>query len=117
MTTHLKTGVLFLAAVEMAAAVHRMSPEATDRLRSFAIELGQAFQILDDLVDSRTFLLSGRAEDDGKATFLSLLGQDAAHGRLRTHVDGALGSLQPAGPLAGFVRSMFTMAALLPETV
>jgi geranylgeranyl diphosphate synthase, type II len=116
LTTHLKTGVLFVAAVEMAAAVHRMSIEATERLRGFAIELGQAFQILDDLIDSRTFL-AGRAEDDGKATLLSLLGQEAAHGKLRTHVDGALGRLQPTGALAIFVRGIFSATALLPEVV
>lgn len=117
LTTHLKTGVLFVAAVEMAAAVHRMSVEATERLRGFAVELGQAFQILDDIVDSRTLLGSGRPEDDGKNTLLSLLGQEATHGRLRTHVNGAIGRLQPAGPLADFVRSIFASAVLMPETV
>ena len=117
LTTHLKTGVLFVAAVEMAATVHRMTLDATERLRGFAVELGQAFQILDDLVDSHTLLPAGRPEDDGKATLLSLLGQEATHSRLRTHVDGALGSLQPSGPLALFVRNIFSAATPMPETV
>jgi geranylgeranyl diphosphate synthase, type II len=117
LTTHLKTGVLFVAAVEMAAAVHRMTYDATERLRGFAIELGQAFQILDDLIDSHTLMPAGRPEDDGKATLLSLLGQEATHGRLRTHVDGALGGLEPSGPLALFVRSIFSAATPQPETV
>lgn len=116
-TTHLKTGVLFVAAVEMAAVIHGMTPDTSDKLRGCATELGQAFQILDDLIDSRTFLANGRLEDDGKPTLLSLLGQDATHRQLQTHMDAALRHLQPAGHLAGFVRSIFTDVVRLPEAV
>lgn len=116
-TTHLKTGVLFVAAVEMAAVVHAMSVDATERLRRCATELGQAFQILDDLIDSRTYLATGRSEDDGKPTLLSLLGQDATRGQLQHHMDGALRDLHPSGSLASFVRSIFADVARLPETV
>lgn len=116
-TTHLKTGVLFVAAVDMAAVVHGMAPESADKLRRCATELGQAFQILDDLIDSRTFLANGRREDDGKPTLLSLLGHDATHRQLQVHMNGALRDLQPAGPLAGFVRSIFTDVVRLPEAV
>ena len=116
-TTHLKTGVLFVAAVEMAAVIHGMTPDAADKLRRCATELGQAFQILDDLIDSRTFLANGRGEDDGKPTLLSLLGHDATHRQLQLHMNGALRDLQPAGPLAGFVQSIFTDVVRLHEAV
>lgn len=116
-TTHLKTGVLFVAAVEMAAVVHGIDRDGSERLRRCATELGQAFQILDDLIDSRSFLASGRQEDDGKSTLLSLLGQDATHRQLQSHMDGALRDLQPDGALAGFVRSIFASVARLPEAV
>jgi geranylgeranyl diphosphate synthase, type II len=113
-TIHLKTGVLFVAAIDMAAAVHRMRADLALQLRSCATELGQAFQLLDDLIDSRAFALPGRLEDDGKATLLALLGQDAVHRRLRAHMDGALAGLQAAGPLATFIRSIFAVVEMAP---
>jgi geranylgeranyl diphosphate synthase, type II len=113
-TTHLKTGVLFVAAVDMAAAVHRIRADVALQLRTCATELGQAFQLLDDLIDSRAFAMPGRREDDGKATLLALLGQDAVHRRLRGHMDAALAGLQATGPLASFIRSIFAIVELAP---
>ncbi|MCW6507368.1 polyprenyl synthetase family protein [Lichenifustis flavocetrariae] len=114
-TTHLKTGTLFVAAVEMAAVIRRMNDDMASILRGCATELGQAFQLIDDFVDSSTFSSPGRPEDHGKATFLAILGQEAARRRLRGHMDGALNGLHPAGPLAGFLRSIFESASLSPE--
>ena len=53
---HLKTGVLFVAAVEMAAAILELRDERLTRLQRCASHLGQAFQLMDDLADE--------AEDD-----------------------------------------------------
>ena len=48
---HQKTGVLFVASVEMGAVAADASPATIEVLRAFAIELGLAFQALDDLDD------------------------------------------------------------------
>jgi geranylgeranyl diphosphate synthase, type II len=116
-TTHLKTGVLFVAAVDMAAAVHRIRADVALRLRACATELGQAFQLLDDLIDSRAFAAPDRREDDGKATLLALLGQDAVHRRLRGHREGALAGLRPSGHLARFIESIFAVVEVAPAPV
>lgn len=100
---HLKTGALFVAAVEMAGVLAGRSPARVAALRGFAIELGQAFQILDDLADGQ----SGNGEDAGKATLLSCLGQEGARDRLDRHLSKARDALQPGGALAMFVGSIF----------
>src|SRR3954451_11497701 len=48
---HFKTGVLFVAAVEMAAAILELRDERLTRLRRVALHLGQAFQLMDNLSD------------------------------------------------------------------
>ncbi|MDB5512614.1 MAG: geranylgeranyl pyrophosphate synthase [Enterovirga sp.] len=108
---HLKTGMLFVAAVEMAAVIAGADQNSTDRMRRFATHLGQAFQILDDLADGD--LCGGTAscqcEDSGKATLLSLLGHNQAHHRLERHVSAALELLDPDGPLAALVEETFAL--------
>lgn len=49
---HEKTGVLFIASVEMGALAAGAQPDVLDALRAFAQELGLAFQALDDLADA-----------------------------------------------------------------
>jgi geranylgeranyl diphosphate synthase, type II len=106
---HLKTGALFVAAVEIAGVVTELSPSRMTALRGFAEDLGQAFQILDDL-DDGIGGAAGRGEDDGKATVLSYLGQDGARSRLEGHLAQARSALQPDGHLAMFVGSIFDRA-------
>lgn len=102
-----KTGALFVAAAEMAVALHRLDGDAAGPLRRCADELGQAYQLLDDLLDSGKAGEAGHCEDVGKVTLLTLLGQDETKRKLRGHVEGALDGLQPDGSLAGYVRSLF----------
>lgn len=111
---HLKTGVLFVAAVEMAAAISGVGEDRLHALRAFANELGQAFQLFDDLLDAGS---SGHAigkdirKDAGKETFVSLLGRKQVAKRLDDHIAAALAVLADvsggSGPLSGFVRSVF----------
>jgi geranylgeranyl diphosphate synthase type II len=107
---HLKTGVLFVAAVEMAAAIAGADDERTDRMRVFATHLGQAFQLLDDLADAGGFYPTEAGEDAGKATLLAVLGRDEVRRRLERHLVHALDELRPGGALAGFVRAIFETA-------
>ena len=80
-------------------------------LRTYAQAIGLAFQIADDILD-----VEGDAEkagkalrkdaDAGKATFVSLLGLDAAKARARDLVDQADAALSPYGEKAQSLRDL-----------
>lgn len=85
---HLKTGALFSAAIEIGAVIGQAG-ERRAPLRQFANELGQAFQLLDDLLDreaseAQSGKTSGR--DEGKSTVVSLLGAASSRRRIERHV-------------------------------
>lgn len=84
----LKTGSLFRAAFEMAALASGTSPATRQRLQHCADEIGQAFQLLDDLKDRGLVPSSGKSlhQDDGKPTLLALLGAEAARERVQRHL-------------------------------
>ncbi|HZY19009.1 MAG TPA: polyprenyl synthetase family protein [Ramlibacter sp.] len=87
----LKTGVLFRAALQMAAVVaHR--PDAHEPLARIAADIGQAFQLRDDLEDGEG--LASLAEDDGKSTMVALLGRRGTEQLLQDHVQRALEQLR-----------------------
>ncbi len=108
----LKTGMLFVAAVEMAGAIARAPQSDVERLCVFAGHLGQAFQLLDDLADSNDSGETG--EDAGKATLLSVLGESEVRQRLERHLAHALDEIDPDGALARFVEQIFVASARLP---
>lgn len=87
-TNHLKTGALFGAALEMAAQVAHACDGVRMTLREAALELGQAFQLYDDLCDGApdTSPCKDPGKDAGKSTLVALLGQEAARQRLHGHV-------------------------------
>ena len=103
---HLKTGVLFVAAVEAAGIIAGARSSERERLVRFATHFGQAFQLADDVTDG--LRSDGRSgEDAGKATMASMLGLDDAYHRLALHKAQALDAVRPAGPLAAFVAGLF----------
>jgi len=104
---HLKTGMLFVAAVEMAGAIAGADARHLDRMLVFATHLGQGFQLLDDLTDAQGYDSAGSGEDAGKLTLLSVLGQDEVRHRLDRHLAQALDEVSPDGTLAQFVRGVF----------
>ncbi len=108
---HLKTGVLFVAAVEMAAAILDLRDERLTRLRRVALHLGQAFQLMDDLADE---------EEDGVALhalapIITFVRHREGRVRLERHLSSALAELDPNGQLADLVRSTFSEALRSPE--
>lgn len=114
-TNHLKTGILFVAAVEMAGVIAGASEDRIDGLRSFATHLGQAFQLWDDLSDGAAAGEAGApGEDAGRVTALSLLGPEEVRRRLDGHVAEGLASLRPDGHLATYVSVMFRDRARPP---
>ncbi|MBD1551674.1 polyprenyl synthetase family protein [Pseudomonas typographi] len=88
-TNALKTGVLFSATVQMAAVAAGAVPAVRESLAHFALELGQAFQLLDDLADGHTHTGKDCHQDAGKTTLVALLGADTVHQRLRAHLRSA----------------------------
>lgn len=97
-TNALKTSKLFRIAMDMAAAL----ADADDRVRAglgeFADELGQAYQLLDDLKDYGDATAVGKdvLKDVGKSTLIGVLGMPAARTRLLLHVQRAQVCLETA---------------------
>ncbi|MEI4472168.1 polyprenyl synthetase family protein [Frigidibacter sp. MR17.24] len=92
----LKTSVLLSAALEMGAVIAGRAPDCRAPLARLGEDLGQAFQIADDLGD--LFLdaqVAGKdcGQDAGKATYAAIFGPEAAVARCRmllAAVDGGL---------------------------
>ncbi|WP_420226749.1 polyprenyl synthetase family protein [Pigmentiphaga litoralis] len=120
-TNDLKTSVLFSATIDMAAIIAQADEPVRVTLGSFASELGQAFQLLDDLRDTRDndTATTGKdiCKDEGKSTLIALLGVEAAHRRLGMHLHHADAHLSRAmgdrQDTRAFVRALFD-AAMLP---
>jgi farnesyl diphosphate synthase len=86
-------------------------------LRAYATALGLAFQIADDVLDEvGDAATAGKALHKdaaaGKATFVSLLGLDAARARARSLVDQACDALSPYGAKSDMLKeaARFTIA-------
>jgi farnesyl diphosphate synthase len=107
----LKTGALLGAAVEMGAILGHVPEEGRSLLRAYARDIGLAFQIADDLLDHEgDEALAGKAlrkdADAGKATFVSLMGADAARIQARALSEQAIGHLAQHGPEADLLRAL-----------
>lgn len=101
----LKTGALLGAAVEMGMALGRVPQEGRGSLRAYARDIGLAFQIADDLLDAEgDEEVAGKAlrkdGEQGKQTFVSILGRDQARQRAQILAEQAVGHLQPFGERA-----------------
>jgi geranylgeranyl diphosphate synthase type II len=113
-----KTGAAFAAAVDIGAAIARTPARGRGRLRAFALHLGCAFQIRDDLIDvTATAAQAGKdtGRDAARRTVVGVLGADSARRELRAHLlaarraaVGARGGPAAAdGPLAQFLQAAF----------
>ena len=90
----LKTGALLAASVEMGAILGKLHPEGRTHLRAYARDIGLAFQIADDLLDVEgDETKAGKAlrkdEGQGKQTFVTLMGRDAARAQAEMLVEQA----------------------------
>lgn len=103
-----KTGALIKWAAE-AGAVLANQPKAA--LSQYANALGLAFQIQDDILDiegdtQATGKRLNKDQDAGKATFVSILGMDAAKTRAKVLVEQAQDVLSPFGAKAAPLRAV-----------
>jgi farnesyl diphosphate synthase len=107
----LKTGALLGAAVEMGMILGRVPPEGRGSLRAYARDIGLAFQITDDLLDVEGDMeLAGKTlrKDgaQGKQTFVTLLGVEAARERARILAEQAAGHLASYGEKGAVLREL-----------
>ncbi|NCA97785.1 MAG: polyprenyl synthetase family protein [Clostridia bacterium] len=83
----LKTGQLILAPVLAACALVGVSAEVTALFKTFATNLGLAFQIQDDILDvtateDKLGKSTGKDQRDQKSTYVTLFGLETAHIKL-----------------------------------
>lgn len=107
----LKTGALLGAAVEMGAILGRVPSEGRAHLRAYARDIGLAFQIADDLLDHEgDEAKAGKAlrkdAEQGKATFVSLMGPEKAREQAKALSDQAVGHLGCHGDEAELLRAL-----------
>jgi geranylgeranyl pyrophosphate synthase len=98
----MKTGALFRASLRVGAVLAAAGPAAVDALGEFGERLGLAFQIADDVLDvtSDSSVLGktvGKDSDADKATFVSLLGVDAARRAAAAEAEAALAAVARTG--------------------
>ncbi|WP_128892512.1 polyprenyl synthetase family protein [Erythrobacter sp. HKB08] len=107
----LKTGALLAASVEMGAVLGRVPHEGRSHLRAYARDIGLAFQIADDLLDTEgDEEKAGKAlrkdEEQGKQTFVTLMGVDGARDQAHALVEQAIGHLTQYGAEAELLRAI-----------
>ncbi|MEM6584452.1 MAG: farnesyl diphosphate synthase [Pseudomonadota bacterium] len=107
----LKTGALLAASVEMGAILGKVPPEGRAHLRAYSRDIGLAFQIADDLLDVEgDAQKAGKAlrkdEEQGKQTFVTLMGIDKAREQARALVDQAVAHLSGHGKEADTLRAL-----------
>ena len=107
----LKTGALISFACQSGAIMGRASREARHALDAFAHDLGLAFQVVDDLLDvsgdpkilGKTV---GKDAASGKATFVSIMGEERARDQAQLLADQARGHLDVFDQKAKFLREV-----------
>ena len=107
----LKTGALIGWCVEAGAIMGQAPAEARTSLRGYAHCLGLAFQIADDLLDrsgdeARVGKRLRKDDEQGKVTFVTILGEERAQRQARILVEQATEHLQ------GFGREAELLAAI-----
>ncbi|GGM06999.1 polyprenyl synthetase family protein [Pseudomonas asuensis] len=104
-TNHLKTGLLFTAALDMTTLAVSAKPSVREGMHRFAIELGLAFQLLDDLQDEHG-LGKDAHQDDGKSTLIALLGRESVQAQFENHLGAARNALAGMGLAGGGLDQM-----------
>ena len=97
-----KTAALITAACEMGCRCAGASPDREAALRTYGRNLGLCFQMIDDILDvtSTSEALGkpvGSDAENGKVTYVSLLGVDEARRLAGEHTRLAVASLEPFG--------------------
>ena len=107
----LKTGALIEFSVESACILARLPTESRTPYRGYARNIGLAFQIADDLIDhsgdeATAGKRVGKDAGAGKATFVSLLGEDRARQQAAMLVEQSIEHLASHGEEADLLRAI-----------
>jgi farnesyl diphosphate synthase len=111
----LKTGALIEYAVEAACILIKLPQEARTPYRGYARNIGLAFQIADDLIDhsgdaAAAGKPTGKDANAGKATFVSLTGEERARQQASFLVNQAIEHLSGHGEEADLLRAIARFA-------
>jgi farnesyl diphosphate synthase len=111
----LKTGALIEYAVEAACIMAKLPADARTPYRGYARNIGLAFQIADDLIDHSgneraAGKPTGRDANAGKATFVSLLGEERARQQAGFLVSQAIEHLSDHASEADLLRAIARFA-------
>ena len=106
-----KTGALIRAAVMIPAILSESDDEKKKALEKYSANIGLAFQVKDDILDSEgDFKLMGKGigkdANVGKSTFVSFYGINTSLEILRKLIQDALDSLQIFGAKACFLKGL-----------
>lgn len=107
----LKTGAMIEVSVEAACILGQIRPDQRTPYHGYARNVGLAFQIADDLLDhsgdeDKAGKRLQKDADAGKATFVSLMGEDKAREQARMLVDQAIEHLDKHGEEADLLRAI-----------
>ena len=95
-----KTAALFIASAEAGALIAGVEAEMLSRVRQFALEVGAAFQLADDLLDDSIYAgQTGKdtSKDANKPTILSKVGKLDAKFMINSHLNAAKAQLELMG--------------------
>jgi len=111
----LKTGALIEYSVESACIMAKLQGDARTPYRGYARNIGLAFQIADDLIDhsgdeAAAGKRTGKDAPAGKATFVSLLGEERARQQAGVLVTQAIEHLSGHGDEADLLRAIARFA-------
>ena len=109
----LKTAALIEAACVMGLIAADAGEEQIEAARRFALALGLAFQITDDVLEETGEGVSSDAVN-GKATYVSEMGMEKARATAAAYTDDAVAALAAFGDNAGAIREL--AMALLRRT-
>ena len=107
----LKTGALIRSAAVMGVIVGGGDDVMQERVGRYAAKLGFAFQIADDIMDYRSTVDMlgkpvGRDAEQGKASFVVLLGLEQAKQKAAQLIEDAIIELAPYGERADELKSL-----------
>jgi farnesyl diphosphate synthase len=96
----MKTGALITYGCVAGGILGEASKAELAALKTYGDALGAAFQLADDLLDAEgdaaiVGKATGKDQEAGKGTLVSLLGLEAAHAKLQNLKAEALGALAP----------------------
>lgn len=111
----MKTGNLIAYSCESGAVAARASHAAIHALNAYAHDLGMAFQITDDILDiegeaGKLGKSTGKDENAGKATFVSILGMERAKAQARLLASQAMAHLDLFDEKADLLREVANFA-------